>query len=135
MYQINYEANTWLNLTGLNLLFMKDDIYLDKIYYYDPNTIEYIPVTIDIINNDSIYWIKTSKEGILRINDSNNQPEDKPPIINKNRNITKNHFYILAADKEDIPFLLNKLNGAKVIDYKQLPTNPNSLVSYLKKYK
>ena len=85
MYQINYEANTWLNLTGLNLLFMKDDIYLDKIYYYDPNTIEYIPVTIDIINNDSIYWIKTSKEGILRINDSNNQKEDKPPIINKNR--------------------------------------------------
>ena len=41
MYQINYDENTWLNLTGINVVFINDDIYLDKIYYYDSNNIEY----------------------------------------------------------------------------------------------
>ena len=133
MYQINYDENTWLNLTGINVLFIKDDIYLDKIYYYDSNNIEYTLVSIQLVNNDNIYWIKTNKNGILRVDDSKQKIEETPPTIN-NRNISKNHFYIIAADKEDIPFLVNKLNSATIIDYKQLPTNPNSLISYLKKY-
>lgn len=133
MYQINYDENTWLNLTGINVLFIKDDIYLDKIYYYDSNNIEYTLVSIQSVNNDNIYWIKTNKNGILRVDDSKQKIEETPPTIN-NRNISKNHFYIIAADKEDIPFLVKKLNSATIIDYKQLPTNPNSLISYLKKY-
>ena len=133
MYQINYDENTWLNLTGINVLFIKDDIYLDKIYYYDSNNIEYTLVSIQLVNNDNIYWIKTNKNGILRVDDSKQKIEETPPTIN-NRNISKNHFYIIAADKEDIPFLVKKLNSATIIDYKQLPTNPNSLISYLKKY-
>ena len=133
MYQINYDENTWLNLTGINVIFIKDDIHLDKIYYYDSNNIEYTLVTIQLVNNDNIYWIKTNKNGILRVDDSKQKIEETPPTIN-NRNISKNHFYIIAADKEDIPFLVKKLNSATIIDYKQLPTNPNSLISYLKKY-
>ena len=133
MYQINYDENTWLNLTGINVLFIKDDIYLDKIYYYDSNNIEYTLVSIELVTDENIYWVKTNKNGVLRVDDSKQQKEDVPPTIN-NRNISRNHFYIIAADKEDIPLLVKKLNSATIIDYKQLPTNPNSLISYLKKY-
>ena len=133
MYQINYDENTWLNLQGLHVLFIKDDIYLDQIYYYNSEEVEYSPVSIHVVNNDFIYWVKTNKSGSLRIDNSNNSSDDTPPVVNT-KNISRNHFYIIAADKEDIPILVKKLNSAKVIDYKQLPTNPNSLASYLKKY-
>jgi len=133
MYQINYDENTWLNLTGINVVFINDDIYLDKIYYYDSNNIEYTLVSIELVTDENIYWVKTNKNGVLRVDDSKQQKDDVPPTIN-NRNISRNHFYIIAADKEDIPLLVKKLNSATIIDYKQLPTNPNSLISYLKKY-
>ena len=133
MYQINYDENTCLNLTGINVVFINDDIYLDKIYYYDSNNIEYTLVSIELVTDENIYWVKTNKNGVLRVDDSKQQKDDVPPTIN-NRNISRNHFYIIAADKEDIPLLVKKLNSATIIDYKQLPTNPNSLISYLKKY-
>ena len=133
MYHITYDENTWLNLTGQQVIFIKDDIDINKIYYYDSTDVEYTPIAMNLVTNDNIYWVKTIKSGTLKINNTADEKEDKPPIVN-NRTISRNHFYIIAADKKDIPYLVNKLNSATIIDYKHLPTNPNSLVSYLKKY-
>ena len=35
MYHITYDENTWLNLTGQQVIFIKDDIDKDKIYSLD----------------------------------------------------------------------------------------------------